>query len=123
MLTFRNIEFHNIGDTAMRVLGFQDISEEMWIYTKSIDTRYAKRTDIDYSFNLALDKNLIEFSGEIVNNKTGDIVADVQYYFREQNPSYYPDDVVVERFLSGELNRFKNAGLVSEVNLSEGNDE
>ena len=123
MLTFRNIEFHNIGDTAMRALGFQDISEEMWIYTKSIDTRYAKRTDIDYSFNLALDKNLTEFSGEIVNNKTGNLVADVQYYFREQNPSYYPDDVVVERFLSGELNRFKNAGLVSEVNLSDGNDE
>ena len=123
MLTFRNIEFHNIGDTAMRVLGFQAISEEMWIYTKSIDTRYAKRTDIDYSFNLALNKNLTEFSGEIVNNKTGDLVADVQYYFREQNPSYYPDDVVVERFLSGELNRFKNAGLVSEVNLSDGNDE
>ena len=123
MLTFRNIEFHNIGDTAMRVLGFQDISEEMWIYTKSIDTRYAKRTNIDYSFNLALDKNLTEFSGEIVNNKTGNIVADIQYYFREQNPSYYPDDVVVERFLSAELNRFKNAGLVSEVNLSDENDE
>lgn len=122
MLTFNNIKFNSIGDNEMRKLGFQDISENLWLYVKRIDTRYAKRVDINYSFNLCLDKNLKDFSGEIVNEDTGNAI-DVTYFFRNGLPLYYPDDVVIERFLSVELNRFKNAGLVSEVNLSDGNDE
>ena len=121
MLTFDNIVFNFIGDSNMRKLNFQDMSEDLWVYTKKINTLDSRRIGMDYSFNLFLKKDMSNFKAEVVNDEVGTIYNAKDFFYADY--IIQAEDAVIFEFLSAELNRFKNAGLVSEVNLSDGNDE
>ena len=121
MLTFDNIIFNFIGDSNMRKLNFQDMSEDLWVYTKKINTLYSRRIGMDYSFNLFLKKDMSDFKAEVVNDEVGEVYNAKDFFYADY--IIQAEDDAIFEFLSAELNRFKNAGLVSEVNLNDGNDE
>ena len=107
-----SIKFKHLSDSDMRSLGFQDMSEDMWVYVKDINTKGTRRHGLDYSFNLFLNKDLKDFQAEVVNNETGS-----SYDFRdfvEDAGSLAIEDVIYQ-FLMGEFSHLKNAGVVTYV--------
>ena len=104
------INFKFIPDSDMRKLGFQDMSEDMWVYVKNINTSGTRRNGMDYSFNLFLNKNLKDYQAEIVNNETGNA-----YNFKDflEDAGSLAEDDIIFQFLMREFHCLKNAGVVT----------
>lgn len=106
MSVWKNVKLNYLPDSEMRKLGFQDMCDSMWVYVKDINTLLTNRYNLRYSFNLFVDKDTQKFKLEIINADTGNIYDKVDSYVTNE-------DIAINKFLEGELNRFKNAGLIT----------
>lgn len=75
-MNWNNLTFIPNYDSDLRKLGFLDYSEEYWLFSKKIYFKNKKGVNVNYSFNLFLNKNfkkyiveLEDYNGNIKNLK------------------------------------------------------
>ena len=107
------LKLNMLCDTEMRKLGFQDYTEEDWVYVQKLEDKNIKRLNLNYSFNFFLKKDLSDYKLEVVNEDTGNIYNVLDFLFNENKQDIFTsEDSAIQKNVLNILHKFKNARLI-----------